>query len=101
MAKHILRDVQVQVKTLRNAEALPYHDLIDGEIVKAALKEEGLRFRVRVYTPLITLWTFMTQVLDPDHSCRKAVRSLCRSPSALRRSTRMARCGSSTRCIRR
>jgi hypothetical protein len=76
VAKHILRDVQVQVKTLRNAEGLPYHDLIDGEIVKAALKEEGLRFRVRVYTPLITLWTFMTQVLDPDHSCRKAVRSL-------------------------
>ena len=76
MSKHIQRAVQVQVKTLRNAEVLPYHDLIDGEIVKAALKEEGLRFRVRIYTPLITLWTFMTQVLDPDHSCRKAVRSL-------------------------
>jgi hypothetical protein len=76
VAKHILREVQVQVKALRNAENLPYHDLIDGEIVEAALEEEGLRFRVRIYTPLITLWTFMTQVLDPDHSCRKAVRSL-------------------------
>jgi len=76
VAKHILREVQVQVKALRNAEPLPYRDLIDGEIVEAALKEEGLRFRARVYTPLVTLWTFMTQVLDPDHSCRKAVRSL-------------------------
>jgi hypothetical protein len=76
VAKHILHDVQVQVKTLRNAKVLPYHDLIDGEIVKAALEEEDVRFRVRVYTPLITLWTFMTQVLDPDHSCRMAVRSL-------------------------
>jgi hypothetical protein len=76
VAKHTVRDAQVQAETLRNAEVLPYHDLIDGEIVTAALKEEGLRFRVRVYTPLITLWTFMTQVLDPDHSCRKAVRSL-------------------------
>jgi hypothetical protein len=76
LAKHILGDLQVQVKSLRNAEALPYHELIDGEIVKAALEEEGLRFRVRVYTPLITLWAFMTQVLHLDHSCRKAVRSL-------------------------
>jgi Transposase DDE domain len=76
VAKHIQREVEVQVKALRNAERLPYNDLIDGEIVEAALQEESLRYRVRIYTPLITLWTFMTQVLDPDHSCRKAVRSL-------------------------
>jgi len=76
MAKDIVHEVEVQAKTLREANVLPYHDLIDREVVEAALKEENLRFRVRIYTPLITLWTFMTQVLDPDHSCRKAVRSL-------------------------
>ena len=38
--------------------------------------EEKLKFRIRTYTPLVTLWTFLTQVLDPDHSCRKAVSSL-------------------------
>jgi hypothetical protein len=76
LAQTILRGVEVQAKALRIAQVLPYHDLIDREIVEAALKEENLRFRVRIYTPLITLWTFMTQVLDTDHSCRKAVRSL-------------------------
>jgi Transposase DDE domain len=76
VAKDILPAVQVQAKTLREADVLPYHDLIDRQLVDAALEEEDLRFRVRIYTPLITLWTFMTQVLDPDHSCRKAVRSL-------------------------
>ncbi len=50
--------------------------MIDREIVEAALKEENVKFRDRVYTPLVTLWTFMTQVLDTDHSCRKAVLSL-------------------------
>jgi Transposase DDE domain len=76
VAKDTLPEVQVQAKTLREADGLPYHDLIDRQLVEEALEEENLRFRVRVYTPLITLWTFMTQVLDPDHSCRKAVRSL-------------------------
>ena len=76
MAKDTLREVQVQAKTLREADGLPYHDLIDRQLVEEALKEENLRFRIRIYTPLITLWTFMTQVVDPDHSCRKAVRSL-------------------------
>jgi hypothetical protein len=74
--KDILPEVEVQAKRLREADVLPYHDLIDRQLVEEALKEENLRFRVRIYTPLITLWTFMTQVLEADHSCRKAVRSL-------------------------
>jgi hypothetical protein len=76
VAKHISVRVDEQAKALRNAETLPYHDLLDADIVTCALAEEKLTFRVRRYTPLVTLWTFMTQVLDPDHSCRKAVLSL-------------------------
>jgi hypothetical protein len=76
LAQPILRAVEVQAKAIRNTQVLPYDDLIDREIVEAALKEENVKFRDRVYTPLITLWTFMTQVLDTDHSCRMAVRSL-------------------------
>jgi len=74
--QHIFPRVDEPAKTLRNAETLPYRDLLDGEIVRSALAEEKLKFRVRTYTPLVTLWTFLTQVLDPDHSCRKAVLSL-------------------------
>ncbi len=76
MAQDILPQVQDQANTLRNAEILPYQDLLDGDLVESALAEEPFEFRVRTYTPLITLWTFLTQVLDPDHSCRKAVSSL-------------------------
>jgi hypothetical protein len=76
MTQHIFPRVDEQANALRNAETLPYYDLLDGEIVTAALEEEKLEFRVRKYTPLITLWTFLTQVLDLDHSCRKAVSSL-------------------------
>ncbi len=76
MTQHIFPRVDEQANALRNAAELPYHDLLDGEMVSSALEEEKLEFRVRMYTPLITLWTFLTQVLDSDHSCRKAVSSL-------------------------
>ena len=76
MKQHIFSRVDEQANALRDAAILPYRDLLDGEIVRAALLEEKLKFRVRMYTPLVTLWTFLTQVLDPDHSCRKAVSSL-------------------------
>jgi Transposase DDE domain len=76
VTQHIFSRVSGQAKALRNAVGLSYHDLLDGEMVSSALAEENLKFRVRKYTPLVTLWTFLTQVLDPDHSCRKAVSSL-------------------------
>jgi DDE family transposase len=76
VAQHNFPRVHEQAKALRNAEILPYRDLLEGEIVRSALAAEKLRFRVRTFTPLVTLWTFLTQVLDTDHSCRKAVSSL-------------------------
>jgi hypothetical protein len=30
----------------------------------------------RIYTPLMTLWVFLTQVLSADHSCRGALARL-------------------------
>jgi hypothetical protein len=44
--------VDEQASVLRNAATLPYRDLLDGEIVRSALEEENLKFRVRTYTPL-------------------------------------------------
>ena len=48
MAKHILPQVKEQANTLRNSEILPYHDLLDGDLVESALAEEELEFRVRL-----------------------------------------------------
>ncbi len=74
MSQHIFPRVNRQANALRNGEA--YRDLLDGEMVRSALAEEKVKFRFRKYTPLVTLWTFLTQVLDQDHSCRKAVSTL-------------------------
>jgi hypothetical protein len=41
--------------------------------VEAALERHQVRYRQRLYTPLLTIWTFLYQVLAPDQSCRAAV----------------------------
>jgi hypothetical protein len=76
VAQLIIRQVEDQANALRSADSIPYENLLDGALVESALAEEGLDFRIRIYTPVVTLWTFLTQALDPDHSCRQAVMRL-------------------------
>jgi len=46
------------------------------EQVEAALERHQVRYRKRLYTPLLTIWTFLHQVLASDQSCRAAVARL-------------------------
>jgi hypothetical protein len=52
---------------------LPFADLLPAAQVERALEDENVSFRERLFPPLVTLWVFLSQVLDPDHSCRQAV----------------------------
>ena len=65
------------VKTLRerlsNSIGLPFRDILPEDMIQQNLKEENIKYRKRLYTPMITLWTFIRQVLDPDKSCKNAV----------------------------
>jgi hypothetical protein len=66
-----------QVRRLRDdlaqAPGLPFADLLPAEQVEQALREEHVSFYNRLFSPLVTLWVFLSQVLDPDGSCRAAV----------------------------
>ena len=55
---------------------LPLTDVLSAERVEKLLVEEGIEFRESLFTPLVTLWTFLGQVFHPDHSCREAVARL-------------------------
>jgi hypothetical protein len=52
---------------------LPFAEQLPASLVHDRAKQLGHAFRERVYTPAVTLWTFLSQVLDHDHSCRQAV----------------------------
>jgi hypothetical protein len=50
--------------------------LLPREQVETALERHQVRYRERLYTPLLTIWTFLYQVLAADQSCRAAVARL-------------------------
>jgi len=55
---------------------LCFRRLLPKEQVEQALERHQVRYRKRLYTPLLTIWTFLYQVLAPDQSCRAAVARL-------------------------
>ncbi len=76
MSQATRRRVSEEVDPLRDSTVLPIHAILDATVVKEALAEERGTFSERVSTPLVTLSFFLSQVLDPDHSCRGAVARL-------------------------
>ena len=55
---------------------LPFTDVLSEETIKPALEAIELCWNDRIYTPLVTLWVFLSQVLSADHACRGAVARL-------------------------
>lgn len=55
---------------------LPFTDVLSRETVEQALDTVEFAWNERIYTPLVTLWIFLGQVLSADHSCRNAVARL-------------------------
>jgi putative transposase len=47
--------------------------LLDRETIIEALGEASSLWQGWIYTPAVTCWTFLSQCLSPDHSCREAV----------------------------
>jgi hypothetical protein len=54
-------------------EGLPFSDVLPAEQVEQALRDEGVTWRDRVFSPSLTLWAFLGQALSPDGSCCAAV----------------------------
>jgi hypothetical protein len=55
---------------------LPFSDVLTEGIVTQALTAIQVCWVDRIYSPLVTLWVFLGQVLSADHSCRAAVARL-------------------------
>jgi len=80
MWKSIAGWVSHQVRTERNkllaSDGLPFCELLPASYVEGVLNDEQVEWRDCVYSPLVTLWTFLSQTLCVDHSCRQAVARL-------------------------
>src|SRR5439155_22268116 len=58
------------------AAGLPFADVLSAAQLQQVLTDCQVRFRDRVFAPLTTLATFLTQVLDADHSMPQSMARL-------------------------
>ena len=64
---HILAD------KFTSSIGLPFQKLLPASTIEAVLIEEKIQYRQRIFSPIVTLWAFLSQVLDTDKSCHNAV----------------------------
>jgi len=72
----LARQVGSLQQALVQAGGLPLAEHLPRTQIQEALDAEGIAFRDRLFSPFVTLWVFLSQVLDADHSCRQAVARL-------------------------
>ena len=52
---------------------LPFRELLPSSVIVQALTELKIKYYRRLFDPVVTLWTFLSQVLDTDKTCHNAV----------------------------
>jgi Transposase DDE domain len=57
-------------------DGLPFADVLPRADLQEAMTEIKATWKDRIFTPLVTLWVFLGQVLNADQSCRAAVARL-------------------------
>ena len=68
--------VESLCRQFAQAPGLPFADVLCPRQVQRVLDDCHVAFRERIFSPLVTLTTFLSQVLDPDHAMRQAVARL-------------------------
>ena len=71
--RELHKQVDVMRRQFLQAKGLPFGNLLDTRVVGRLAEEERPNSYDRIYSTVVTLWAFLMQVLDADHSCRKAV----------------------------
>lgn len=71
---------QQQIKYLRRQFLqdgdLPFAKVLTSASIVKVVQLAGLNWRERIFTPIVTLWVFLGQVLSADNCCRAAVARL-------------------------
>ena len=72
-ARKQTRQIELLRTQFAQTDGLAFAEVLPAERIQTTLQEEGAAWRDCCYTPLLTLWAFLGQVISPDGSCRAAV----------------------------
>jgi Transposase DDE domain len=70
----MLNRAEILKQQFNESIGLPWQTILPSSRIESILKEENVKYRNSVYTPVVTLWALMGQALDPDKSLRNAVK---------------------------
>src|SRR5262245_539111 len=66
--------VQHQLSDLESSSGLPFRELLSEDKIAMVIDGQSIKFRDRVFSPRVTLWAFLSQVIArKDSSCDEAV----------------------------
>ncbi len=65
--------VQILKDKFSQGLGLPFKELLPESAIKLAISELKIKYKKRLFDPFITLWAFLSQVLDTDKTCHNAV----------------------------
>ena len=65
--------VQILKDKFNQSLGLPFKELLPESVIVQALGELKIKYKRRLFDPFVTLWAFLSQVLDTDKSCHNAV----------------------------
>ena len=71
--KRLSNYVELLRKRINKGIGSLFEDMLPESMIQQILAEEGIRYRNRLYTPFVILWTWLQQVLEKDKSCKNAV----------------------------
>lgn len=65
--------VQILKQKFTQSLGLPFQDLLPESVITEAMEADNIKYRRRLFDPFVTIWAFLSQVLDADKTCHKAV----------------------------
>ncbi|MEM8780144.1 MAG: IS4 family transposase [Cyanobacteria bacterium P01_G01_bin.49] len=65
--------MQILKREFSNSIGLPFTELLPEAWITETMNELKIKYRCRIFDPIVTLWAFLSQVLDADKSCHNAV----------------------------
>ncbi|MFB2769103.1 IS4 family transposase [Pelatocladus sp. BLCC-F211] len=65
--------VKILKQKFTQSLGLPFREVLPEQVIQESIDELKIKHRRRLFDPFVTLWAFLSQVLDVDKSCHNAV----------------------------